>query len=817
MRRVYIFLLIWLCSVSTSTLFAQQVVLRGSVLDVERQPVSNANIIIKETGKGTSASSTGAFELMLPMQKIVALRIEAIGYTPVDTVVATFSNRLPPFSIMLEETYTDIEQVAVIGTRKQYATLEPIDVRTISAMRSSSLGIENLIKTLPGVQSANELSSQYSVRGGTFDENLIYIDGAEVYRPTLIRSGNQEGLSVINPDMVEKLSFSAGGFPAYYGDKMSSVLNIQYRTPKEFGAKLQLGLLENRLLLEGVSPTRKFAAMLGVRYKTTKHLLNTTETQGDYTPTFVDLQSKLYYAMNDHFSVELLTGLARNSYQFVPKVKKTQVGTLAGNYKALMVYYEGKEEDLYYTSFANLNLNYSPLPKWKLQLGTTLFHTVESETFDILGEYWLQNLQDEGSSISEVNDSLANFGVGGALDHARNYFNAWVTSIQANAQYSFGAHSLQLGIAAKEHRLTHRLTEWHIVDSAGYTLPSHDLSYDDKNTMQAEGSLRYLRLSGFGNLHLNYPLGATRCEIDAGVRFTTRDVLDAPRVSPRLSVTVTPNNLPTLSCYFATGFYYQYPFYREMRDQRGTLHPSLAPQRALHLVLGSRWSFPLLERPFRIQLELYQKNIDKLIPYNVENLSLRYEAANIGKGVLRGVDLKIHGELVPGAESWLSLSLLSAQMRLLDEPRNPALTPSSSSYFPMPSDQRFAISLFLQDYLPKLPSYTVNLTAHYATGLPFTPPSAPYGVIGRLPSYKRIDIGFEKEFKSATYQEVWLRKAKWLKEFRVGLEVLNLLDFANTSSYMWITVPTAEGKLTRLAVPNYLTARCINLRIRLGF
>ena len=817
MGRVYLFLCLLLCGVGVFSSLQAQVVLRGSVLDLERQPVANANIIVKETGKGTSANEIGAFELSLPARKIIALRIEAIGYVPVDTVVSTYAKRLPPFSILLEEAYTDIDQVAVVGTRKQFATLEHIDVRTISAMRSSSLGIESLIKTLPGVQSANELSSQYSVRGGTFDENLVYIDGSEVYRPTLVRSGNQEGLSVINPDMVEKLTFSAGGFPAYYGDKMSSVLNIQYRTPREMGAKIQLGLLENRILLEGVDPTRKFAAMLGVRYKSTRLLLNTTETRGDYTPTFIDLQSKLHYTITDRLSVELLAGMASNSYQFVPKVKRTQVGTLAGNYQALMVYYEGQEEDLYNTSFANLSLNYSPLPAWKVQLAATIFHTAESETFDILGEYWLQNLQSEGTSVNDVNDSLANFGVGGALDHARNYFNAWVGSTQVNARYSFGTHSLQLGVTAHEHRLLHRLNEWHIIDSAGYTIPSRELLFDTRNNMQAAGDLRYLRLAAFANLHLNYKLWASKLEVDAGLRATTRDALQMPRISPRLAFTITPEAMPTLACYFATGFYYQYPFYREMRDRNGMLHPSLAPQRALHFVLGSRWSFPLQERPFRIQLELYQKNISNLIPYTVENLSLRYEAANIGEGLVRGADLKIHGELVPGAESWISMSLLSAQMRLNGMPRDVELMPQSAGYFPMPSDQRFALSIFLQDYLPKLPSYTVNLTAHYATGLPFTPPNAAYGVVGRLPSYKRVDVGFEKEFKSANYTELWLRKATWLKEFRVGIEVLNLLDFANTSSYMWISVPSADGKVSRLAVPNYLTARCINFRLRLGF
>ena len=793
-----------------------QVLLRGSVLDVERQPVAGANIIILESGKGTSAQTTGAFELTLPFRKVIALRIEAIGYQTLDTVVATFSRNLPPFSIILEHSFQEIDQVSVVSRRQDVPTLEHIDFRTVNSLAGSSLGVEQLIKTLPGVQATNELSSQYSVRGGSFDENLVYIDGTEVYRPTLIRSGNQEGLSVINPDMIERLTFSAGGFPANFGDRMSSVLNIQYRTPRKLGAKVLLGLLENRLLLEGVTPNENFSSMLGLRYKTTRLLLRTTDVKGDYTPSFLDLQGKIVYKISPDLRLEFLGGLARNSYEFVPKVKKTQVGSLAGDFRSLHVYYEGREQDLYNTSFANLALHYSPTPDWKLEAAAKAFHTVESEAFDILGEYWLQSLHEEGQG--EQNDSLANFGVGGAYDHARNYFNAWVAGGRLRAQYSWKEHNVQAGISAYEHHLNHRLSEWHIVDSAGYTLPTHQLAFDTQNSMHAEGRLRYLRFAGFTNLHLNFALWATaRLELDGGLRLTTRDLWSAPILSPRLALTFVPKRQSTFATYLASGFYYQFPFYREMRDNHGELHPKLQPQRAIHLVLGSRWSFPLWEIPFRIQLELYQKNISNLIPYHVENLSLRYEAANIGEGLIRGIDLKIHGELVPGAESWLSVSLLKASMRLKEPPRDPLQTPQSSGYFPMPSDQRFAVSLFLQDYLPRLPSYTVHLTAHYATGLPFTPPNAPYGLTGRLPSYKRVDIGFEKEFKSDIYSESWLRKAKWLKEFRLGVEVLNLLDIANTSSYLWVAVPTSQGTVSRLAVPNYLTARCINFRLRLGF
>lgn len=794
-----------------------QVVLRGSVLDLERQPVANASIIVKETGKGTTAHANGSFELTLPERQRLHLRFEAMGYEAIDTVVSTFTQRLPPMSILLEEQVTHIDQVAVVGQRRNFATLEHIDVKTISTMRASSLGIEHLVKTLPGVQSSNELSSQYSVRGGSFDENLVYIDGMEVYRPTLVRSGNQEGLSVINPDMVEKLTFSAGGFPAYYGDKMSSVLSIQYRTPRDLAAKVQLGLLENRVLLEGVTPSKDLGAMVGVRYKTTRLLLNTTDTQGDYSPAFLDLQSKLHYNLSSRFSLDLVAGLARNAYRFVPKVKRTNINTFSGGYDNLTVYYEGKEEDFYNTAFVNAALRFRPTPAWDLRANLSAFHTAEFESFDILGEYWLKELQPDGTAIANVNDSLANFGVGGALDHARNHFNAWVAGGQLSARYTFGDHALQLGVEAKQHLLDHRLAEWHVVDSAGYTLPRNRLAFEDAQTMHTSGTLRYLRLAAYTHLHLQQDFWRTRWELDAGLRLSTRDQWDMPRLSPRLAFTVSPEAVPNLACYFASGVYYQFPFYREMRDRRGELHPTLAPQRAVHFVLGSRWSFPTATYPFRVQLELFQKELAELIPYTVENLSLRYEAANIAEGRIRGLDLKVHGELVAGAESWLSLSLMKAQMHFTGEPREAARRPTSDADFPMPSDQRFAISLFLQDYLPNLPSYSVNLTAHYASGLPFTPPNAPYGVTANLPAYKRVDVGFEKVFKSSQYSDLWLRRTDWLKEFTVGVEVLNLLDIANTSSLLWVTVPTPQGGFTRLAVPNYLTARCVNFRVRLGF
>ncbi len=794
-----------------------QVVLRGSVLDLERQPVPNVNIIVKETGKGTTAHANGSFELTLPSQRQLHLHFEAMGYQPIDTVVSTFTQRLPPMSILLEEQVTQIDQVAVIGQRRNFATLEHIDVKTISTMRASSLGIENLVKTLPGVQSANELSSQYSVRGGSFDENLVYIDGVEVYRPTLVRSGNQEGLSVINPDMVEKLTFSAGGFPAYYGDKMSSVLSIQYRTPRQVAAKLQLGLLENRLLLEGINQNKNLGALVGFRYKTTRLLLSTTDTQGDYSPAFLDLQGKFHYRPAPRLAINLVAGLARNAYRFIPKVKRTNINTFTGGFQQFTVYYEGKEEDEYNTAFANADLSFQPTPDWDLRLNLSAFHTSEFESFDILGEYWISDLQSEGTPLSKLNDSLANFGVGGALDHARNHFNAWVAGSQLSARYAFGAHALQWGIEAKQHLLDHRLAEWHVVDSAGYTLPRNNLAFDESQSMRAVGDTRYLRLAAYTHLHLEKSLWLTKWELDAGLRLSTRDRWDNPRLSPRLALTVSPETLPNLSCYFASGFYYQYPFYREMRDRRGNLYPTLDPQRALHFVLGSRWSFPTAIYPFRVQLELFQKELSSLIPYTVENLSLRYEAANIAEGRIRGLDLKVHGEIVPGAESWLSLSLMKAQMHFTGEAREKARQPQNGAEFPMPSDQRFAVSVFLQDYLPNLPSYSVNLTAHYASGLPFTPPNARYGVIGNLPSYKRVDIGFEKVFKSTQHTDLWLRHTDWLKEFVVGVEVLNLLDISNTSSLLWITVPSLQGGFTRLAVPNYLTARCVNFRVRLGF
>lgn len=812
-RRAIFFLTLFFTAIG---IFAQDgFSLRGVVVDTSGSPIAYAVVSSPALTRPVSVTSSGEFSLRLSGVDTASLHVSALGYEPFDTLVLSGNGEIF-LRIALREELVRIEDVSVVGSRSRMVTVERIDVSRVLQLPSSAGGLEALLKTFPGVHASNELSVQYSVRGGSFDENLVYIDGIEVYRPSLVRAGNQEGMSIINPDMVSSVEFSAGAFPARYGDRMSSALNIVYREPSRFRARLDASLLENRAYLEGHLPSANLGAMLGVRYKSTRLLLNTTDTKGDYRPDFLDIQGKLSYRPHGDVRLSFLGGFSRNQYHFKPTKKTTQIGTGLGTFLLMNVYYEGQERDLYSTGFASFSTRWQPIDPLTLNLTLGLYRTVEQETFDILAEYWLDDLKDDSAPVV-VNDSVANVGIGGTFGHARNYFNATVFSSSLIASYQLGEHLLEGGVEASRRKLSHNLSEWHVVDSAGYTLPFRELPFDVSGTIFDCRGLQTHRFSSYLQSILKFRFPSVQLSLVAGARLSAREQLDAIRLSPRISLSVTPVELPTLSLYLAGGYYYQYPFYREMRNRQGLLYPHLKPQKAIHAVVGSQWSFLLASRPFRLQTELYYKRQFDLIPYTVTNVSLHYEATNAAEGRVAGLDLKLNGELVSGVESWISLSLMKADMRLTSSLQGELLTPAQQSYFPSPADQRFAGSLFLQDYFPGFPSFRVHLAGHYATGLPFTPPGASYGTVARLPAYKRIDIGFSKVFKEKGYSVSWLREARWLRELTLSAEVLNLLNFANTISYMWIVVPMQGAGLGQLAVPNYLTARCVNVRLIASF
>lgn len=818
----YGLILIALVLLPLGVLGQRHVRVSGLVRDTAGRPLPDASIVAVGASGATLSDANGQYHLRASLpQDAQSLRIQfmLLGHATVDTLLRVDAavNAIA-CNVTLEGVAVDIATVHVAsGQQRPAATVERLTAKGIIAIPTAIGGVESLLKTLPGVSARNELSSQYSVRGGSFDENLVYVDGVEVYRPSLVRSGNQEGLSAINPDLVSSLDFSAGAFPARHGDKMSSVLSVHYRTPKRYGARLQLGLLENRAALEGYLPSARVGGLLGVRYKNTRLLLNTTDTKGDYRPNYIDLQGKLMYTPVPGLQVSLLGGLMRNEYHFVPSNKTTVFGAGAGSLLTMNVYYEGQERDAYLSGFASLGVRWQqPGSSWWTggHLGATFL--AESETFDILGEYWLSDIQDSSAPI-RPHDSVANVGIGGSLDHARNYFQAQLYTATWRAGYAGDDWQLEGGVESSMRHMGHDLREWHLLDSAGYALPRAGLGFRNANLVRDARQLELYRHAAYVQGSWQADWGGNEITVELGGRLSAREQMRAIRFSPRGAITLVPARNRALSFYAAGGLYYQYPFYREMRDRQGALHPSLRPQRALQALIGARWRFEMFDHPFHLQTELYMKRIAHLVPYSQENLGLQYEATDVGQGRIMGWDAKLHGELVAGAESWVSVSLLRAQMRFTEPVLQPDGVAAPTGWMPMPSDQRFALSLFLEDHIPHAPYIRVHLSAHYATGIPVGQPDAPYGKQVRLPSYKRVDIGFSYILKDAAYTAPWLSRASWLRELSAMLEVYNLLNFANTASYLWVTVPQLNGQRGRLAVPNYLTARSLNVRLVWGF
>lgn len=770
-----------------------------------------------------TVDSTGRYLLHVVCQPGDSLTIhgQSLGFIPFEKVyyvdTSTWLAGSLQYNIALESTVVPIEAAWVSAKGgAPVVTMQKVQLKNWTPLQSGMGGIESVIKALPGVHSRNELSTQYSVRGGSYDENLVYIDGVEVHRPTLIRSGQQEGLSVINPDLVERLEFSAGAFPARYGERLSSVLDIYYRQPKQWGAKLQASLLENRLYLEGGNAKFPLSAMVGARYKDTRLLLKTTNDRGEYRPIFFDVQSKVYFKPKPSLTLILSTLYSHNTYHCIPYKKETQVGSLLGGMKSLRVYYEGNEKDHYQTLLNALTLRWSPLPKLSISTSLPITWQKERERFDILGEYWLADVEPLNAATPH-NDSASNVGIGSAFDHANNTYQALAIAPKAYMQYSWhNGLILRSGLGYQYRQLKHALNEWQLQDSAGYSLPFlYTAPIELFGSRYALDTIALHTLSSFIQTEWLVPLAGVDLGIVAGIRCTHTVGIKHLQVSPRASVSFVPHAVRHLSLYVAGGLYYQYPYYREMMDPTGSLHPHIQPQRAIHALIGGRWSFTLRERPFSLQAEAYYKILHQMIPYRVHNLLLQYEGENVTKGSVMGIDFRINGELVPGTESWIAFSFMHAQQRFTSPLSSHEPTPTGS--FPSPQDQRFAAKLFLQDYIPFVPTLRVHLSATYATGVPFTPLHLPYGKVVRMPSYRRVDMGFTWLLKDPWYSLRWIQSAHWLKQLSISAEVLNLFNFKNTASYLWIRVPSSTGEVQQLAVPNHLTFRCFNIRLNIAF
>lgn len=816
----YLIATLFFCFALTVACFAQAVSIKGEVKSVNNKPLEVVNVIDISTGKGVITDSNGRFSIsILKREKAVKLSFSLMGFEQQNiTVKLDGSGNYPYLKVVLKESNTIINQVEVVSNSGN-SSAKLVKINGLSLTPVSVGGIETIIKTFPGVVSNNEMSSQYSVRGGNFDENLVYINGVEVYKPFLIKSGQQEGLSAVNPDLVGSVKFSAGGFNSNYGDKLSSVLDIQYRRPTEFEASANASLLGGTAHVGGVSKNKKLSVIGGVRYKTNSFFLGSLQTKGEYTPSFFDFQFFSNYSLSKKTDISVLANVALNKYNFVPKNRETTFGSV-DNIQTLKIYYEGQEVDKFNTSQISVNVNNKLTSKVTLKSSISGYLSNEKETFDILGQYWLHQL-DNDSDMSGGTDGKINIGVGSYLDHARNYLNTKVLSLSNKGIVDLDDIELTWKMACDIQDFDFSVSEWKMLDSAGYSVPysnnSIELEFFKKNKIH---TTNYIYSGNLNSQKIWRFTSGSSLSLDAGVRFNYSNINNEFFVSPRARCVYKPATSEYLAFNFAVGSYNQPVFFKEMIDENGIWHDDVKSQKSWHFVVGNTYDFKWWGRPFKFDSEVFYKYMYDLNPYKMKNVQIVYAANNSAEGYSYGADFKLNGEFVEGVESWVSFSFLRTKEDVAgDFFTNKSGESVEIGFYPRPTDRLFNFSLFFQDYLPMFPSWKVNMTAFYGTGMPQqTPLSNNPNNYFRIPDYKRVDIGFSKVFKKEGLIKSDAKILKPFKSFWVGLEVFNLLDVKNTISHMWVkSVNASSGEQGYYAVPNYLTARVFNLKISAEF
>lgn len=778
--------------------------LLGRVTDETGTPLDLVNISVKNAAIGTASNRNGEYLLRIPAGKPVEIIFSMIGYQTVQENITAKAEQRLQLNVTLRHTDQKIGEVQVTQHRRNKTNINRIDPRYLNNLTDAGTGgVEALIKTLPGVSANNELSSQYSVRGGNFDENLVYVNDIEVYRPLLIRAGQQEGMSFINSDMVSSIEFSAGGFDAKYGDKMSSVLDIKYRKPTEFAGLASASLLGGSLQLEGLSKNGKFTHISGIRYKTNRYLLGTLDEKGEYNPRFVDAQTYLTYKFNESFDVSFLGNLAQNRYNFIPRTRKTSFGTINQMYNAT-IYFDGQEADRFVTSTGALVANYHPGNRLNLKFIVSAYQSKEEETYDILGQYYLNELEPNLTS-GNAGDSILNIGVGTFLNHARNYLDATVLSAEHKGAYNSEYHLLNWGLKIQTEEIDDRMNEWILRDSTGYAIPYKGDQIELYSTTNLKYRMNSSRLTAY--IQDTYQITASKGALyaTAGIRAHYWSYSGELLLSPRAALRYYPDWNPGLVFHLSGGIYNQPPFYKELKDRKGIIYPETKAQRSAQVVFGTDYIFRAWDRPFKFSSELYYKFMSHLTPYQIDNVRIRYLPNLQSKGYAAGLDMKVNGEFVSGIESWASLSVMKTQEDILND---------GYGYIPRPTDQRFNFSVFFQDYFPGNPSWKMHLTAFYGSRLPTGPPdSERYMDQFRIPPYRRIDLGFSKVLINQDHKQFRNKAFNSVKDMWLSLEVFNLLGVNNTISYLWV----ANNSGDMFGVPNYLTKRKLNLKLTVKF
>ena len=791
MKRILLCIIaLWLALISTS---AQTFTLKGKVMDGDMQPLELATVSCVAQGKVTMTNLKGEFSLQLHSTDSVVVRFTMIGYKG-KTRVLRHPRGTQTIQIQLIDESRQLNEVTITEQRRQTGTTQQLDTKDIGrAPSATGNAVEELIQQQAGVSTHSELSSQYNVRGGSFDENCVYINKVEVYRPFLVRSGQQEGLSVINPDMVEKIGFSTGGFEARFGDRMASALDITYRKPKRLEGTASVSLLGASAYL-GVA-NKKLSWSNAIRYKTNSYLLGSLEAKGEYRPSFLDYQTYLSYQPNKRWTIDLIGNIAVNHYNFVPKDRETKFGTME-NVKDFRVYFDGHEKDVFRTYFATASITRHLSPQTNLSLIASAFYTKEQERYDIQGQYWLTQTE-----------TSENLGVGTYMEHARNYLEANVESAKLMLTHKAGKHEIETGVSYRMEHITEQSREYEMRDSAGYSVPHTGKDLYLIYTLNAHNKLNANRIEAYAQDTYKFSSSSeeTFYTLNYGIRFAHWNFNRETLLSPRVSLGIVPAFNHNVTLRLAAGLYYQAPFYKELRDTTtlagittATLNSHIKSPRSIHLIGGYDYRFRMNERPFRFTAEAYYKLLSRLIPYSVSNVKIVYYGDNSASGHAAGIDLKLYGEFVPGTDSWVSFSLMSTKMK------------HNGRTMPLPTDQRFAMNLFFTDYFPGTTRWKMALKLAYADGLPFGPPHRETDMQAfRAPAYKRADIGMsyralnnEDRHVKTPFRNVWL-----------SLDCLNLLGIHNVNSYYWITDVTSQ----QYAVPNYLTGRQLNFRVQVEF
>ena len=830
---IFIFASTTLLSQNTATVF-------GKITDIENQPIEDVSVsILGSSASPVFTNSRGEFSYNIPADADVTVVFYHLNYVQTSRTVRLATGEKLDIGRRINSRELTIGVVEITdGSRfKDLTRLDPIN---ISHIPTASQDFNAILFTLPGVSNRNELSSSYSVRGGNFDENLVYVNGIEVYRPFLTRSGQQEGLSFINPDLVSSVLFSAGGFEAKYGDKMSSVLDVQYRKPRKFAGTVSGSLLGSNLHLEGSSKNYRFTWLMGARYKTNKYLLGKTDSKGDYKPFFADVQMYTTYDLTPNWELDFLGNYASNKYQFVPENRETDFGTLDKALR-LKIYFDGQEIDQFNTMMGALSAIYNnDAEKLNLKFIGSAFKSKEEEAFDIQGQYFIGELETDFGKPN-FGDLVTERGIGTFINHARTNLEAYVFSGEHKGTYTEGKKQLLWGLKYSNEQITDKLSEWKFVDSAGFSLPNTpgpilnpgDITLQD--VVKTKINISSNRVSGYlqGSLMKETKDTAT-VSATLGIRANYWDFNNQFLVGPRGTVGIKPNWKRDFLFKFSSGYYYQPAFYRELRGRDGVVNRDIKAQTSIHFVLTSDYNFKAWKRPFKFIAEAYYKHLDNLIPYEIDNVRIRYSAKNNARGYATGIDLKVNGEFISGLESWASLSIMQTQEDIKDDfyydyfnsdgekivpgfTANSVATDSTRNepgYIYRPTDQRVSFGLFFQDNMPNLPDLKMHLNLLFGSGVPFGAPGTErYQQVLRMPPYRRVDIGFSYQALKENRTPKPKSPLRFLKSMWISLEVFNLLGTNNTVSYIWVEDVTTR----QYAVPNYLTQRQLNLRTIIKF